>query len=68
MLRHVLSLYLSPTTAFNTVLMKVEKYIIAIIAASLISTAVMLVIMYVKTFTTEVSVFIGNVIMCLISH
>ena len=47
--------------------LKVKTDIITRIAVSLIGEAVILVIMllYVKTFKTEVIVFICNVIMCL---
>jgi hypothetical protein len=50
--------------------LKVKTDIITRITVSLIGEAVILVIMllYVKTFKTEVIVFICNVIMCLRSH
>jgi len=48
--------------------MKVKTDIFVSIAASLIWQAVMLFIIYVKTFKTDVIVYIGNVIMCLTSH
>ena len=43
--------------------MKVKTNIFASIAANLIERAVMLVIMYVKTFKTVVIVFISDIIM-----
>ena len=46
---------------------KIETDIIASIIASLIAQTVILVIMYVKTFKTDVIVFIGNIIICLTS-
>jgi hypothetical protein len=49
------------------VVMKAETEIITSITASPIKQAVILVIMYVKTFKTAVIVFIVN-IMCLTSH
>ena len=45
-----------------TAAMKVKKDIIASITAS------PLVIMYVEILKTDILVFIGNVIMCLMSH
>jgi hypothetical protein len=48
--------------------MKIEIDIIFSVASSLIGKAVVLVIMYVKTFETVVNVFIYNVLMCLASH
>ena len=48
--------------------LKVETDIITSMKTSLIGQAVILVIMCVKTFKTDVIVFIGNVIMCLTSH
>jgi hypothetical protein len=48
--------------------MKVETDIITNITVSLIGRAVLLVIMYVEIFKTDVIIFIGNVIMCLTSH
>ena len=47
--------------------MKIEIDIIFSITSSLIGKAVILVIMYVKTFETDVNVFIYNVLMCLAS-
>ena len=51
-----------------TTVMKVETDIITNITVSLIGRAVLLVIMYVEIFKTDVIIFIGNVIMCLTSH
>ena len=48
--------------------MKDETYIITSIIASLIEKAVILVIVYVKTFKTIIIVFISIVIMRLTSH
>jgi len=48
--------------------MKVTTDIIASIAASLIGQSVILVIIYIETFKTNVIVFIGNVIICLKSR
>ena len=48
--------------------MKVKTNIAAHIGVSQIGRAVMLVITYIETFKTDVSVFIVNVIMCLTSH
>jgi hypothetical protein len=48
--------------------MKVETDIITNITVSLIGRAVLLVIMYVEIFKTDVIIFIGNVILCLTSH
>jgi hypothetical protein len=48
--------------------MKVETDIITNITVSLIGRAVLLVIMYVEIFKTDVIIFIGNVIVCLTSH
>jgi hypothetical protein len=48
--------------------MKVKTNITAHIGVSQIGRAVMLVITYIETFKTDVSVFIVNVIMCLTSH
>jgi len=46
----------------------VETDITATITVSSITQAVILMIMYVKTFNTNVIVFISNIIMCLTSH
>ena len=46
-----------------TVVLKVETAIITSITASPI-----LVIMYIKTFKSDINVFISNIIMCLTSH
>jgi len=51
-----------------TAVIKVGTDIISSITASLIGRAVILVIMYVKIFKTDVIVFIGDVKMCLMSH
>jgi hypothetical protein len=48
-----------------TVVMKVETYIIASIPASLIGQAVILVIMYLKSYKIAIITFNGIVIMCL---
>ena len=48
--------------------MKVETDIITSITASLIELDVILVVMYVKTFKTDMIVFIGYCIICLTSH
>ena len=48
--------------------MKVETDSIARITVSLIGWAVILVIMYIKTFKTNIIVFVGNVVMFLLSH
>ena len=48
--------------------MKVKKAMITCMAASLTGQSVILVIMYVKTFKTDVTVFISNIMMCLMSH
>ena len=45
--------------------MKVETDIITRIASSSIGNAVMLVIIYVEFFKTDIIVFIGDVTMCL---
>jgi len=50
------------------VVLKVETYNIARIVASRIGRAVILVIIYVKTFTSDVIVFIGNVMLCMTSY
>jgi hypothetical protein len=47
---------------------KVETDIDTSIAVRLIGEAVILVIMYVKTFRIDIIYFISNVIMCLMSH
>ena len=51
-----------------TAVMKVETDIITSIAASPIGWNVILVLVYVETFITNVIVFVGNIIMCLMSH
>jgi len=51
-----------------TAAVKFKTDIIASIAASLIVWAVILMIMYVETFKTDLIVFIGNIIMCSTSH
>ena len=51
-----------------TAVLKVETYIVTSISASLIGRAVILVIMYVETFKTDVIIVIGDIIMCLTSH
>ena len=48
--------------------LKVETNIITGITPSLIERAAILVIMFVEILRTDVIVFIGNVIMCLMSH
>ena len=48
--------------------LKVETDIITSIAVSLIGRAVILVILYVDTFKTDVIVCIGYIIKCLTSH
>ena len=48
--------------------MKVETDIITSIAASLMEWTVILMIMDVETFKTNVIIFTGNVIMCLIDN
>ena len=51
-----------------TAVMKVKKAMITCMAASLTGQSVILVIIYVKTFKTDVTVFISNIMMCLMSH
>ena len=51
-----------------TAVMKVKTDIIANIPASLIGRAVILVIMYVKTFKSDVIVYIGYIKMYLMPH
>jgi hypothetical protein len=51
-----------------TSVLKVETDIITTISANPTGRAVILVIMYVKIFKTDVIVFIGDVKMCLTSH
>ena len=51
-----------------TAILKVETDIITCITVRLTGWAVILVIMYIKTFKTKVTVFISNIIMCLTSH
>jgi hypothetical protein len=48
--------------------MKVETDIITSIATNPVGRAEILVIMYVKTLKSDLTVFIGNVIMCMMSH
>ena len=52
-----------------TAIMKVETVIFtSITEESMIGRAIILVIIYVKTFTTDVIVFTGYVMICLMSH
>jgi hypothetical protein len=51
-----------------TAVLKFDTNIITSIAADPIELAVMLVIMHVEIFKTDVTVFIGNVVMCLTSN
>jgi hypothetical protein len=48
--------------------MKVETNIITSVSVSPMERAVILVIMYVKTFKTDIIDFIGQIRMCLIDH
>ena len=48
--------------------MKVETDIITIITASLVGWAAILVIIYVKTFKTDIIVSTSNILLCLTSH
>ena len=50
------------------VVMKTETEIITSIAVSPVGQAVILEIMYVETFKTDIIVFISKVIMCKTSH
>ena len=51
-----------------TSVLKVERDIITSVAVNPIGRVVIVVIVYIETFKADVSVFIGNVIMCVTSH
>jgi hypothetical protein len=56
-----------PSTYRITAVLKVETDIFIGVKASLIGRSAIIMIMYVKTFKTADIVFIGNILMCLIS-
>ena len=56
-----------PSTYRITAVLKVETDISIGVKASLIGRSAIIMIMYVKTFKTADIVFIGNILMCLIS-
>ena len=65
------SLYCSPLYIYVCVyiyIITAVRHYREYLAASLIGRAVILVIIFVKTFNTDVIVFIGNVMMCSTSH